>query len=258
MTGSYLEVAVGAARAAGAGLRDKLGRAPGVTFKGRRDMVTAADLASQKLIIERITAAFPDHSIMAEEEGLSRPLMDGPVWIIDPLDGTTNFVHGLPVYCVSIALAVDGRLEVGVIYDPERDELFTAQRGGGAKCNDQPIRVSGEDQLINGLTATGFAYDLESSIDPVMARLRNVLLASQGFRRLGSAALDLAYVAAGRMDVYWEDSIHAWDIAAGCLLVTEAGGMISDLDGSDLDLFCGRVLAANGPLHRTMVNVLAE
>ena len=258
MNSPYLEIAVAAARAAGAGLRNKLGRAPGVAFKGRRDMVTAADLASQKLIIERINEAFPDHSIMAEEEGFSRPQLDGPVWIIDPLDGTTNFVHGLPMYCVSIALAIDGRLEIGVIYDPERDELFTAQRGGGAKCNDQPIRVSGEDRLINGLTATGFAYDLESSIDPVMTRLRGVLLASQGFRRLGSAALDLAYIAAGRMDVYWEDSIHAWDIAAGCLLVTEAGGRISDLDGSDLDLFCGRILATNGLLHRTMIDVLAE
>lgn len=221
-------------------------------------MVTAADLASQKLVIERINEAFPDHSIMAEEEGFSRPQLDGPVWIIDPLDGTTNFVHGLPMYCVSIALAIDGRLEIGVIYDPERDELFTAQRGDGAKCNNQPIRVSGEEQLINGLTATGFAYDLESSIDPVMTRLQRVLLASQGFRRLGSAALDLAYVASGRMDAYWEDSIHAWDIAAGCLLVSEAGGGISDLDGSDLDLFSGRVLATNGMLHQTMIDVLAE
>ena len=247
-----------AALAAGQTLKTGLGRAREVRHKGFRDLVTELDLAAQAEIVGRIEAAFPDHRIMAEEDEAGPPELSGPVWVVDPLDGTTNFVHGLPTYCVSICLSVDGQAQVGVIYDPERDELFSARQGEGAFLGDQPIRVSAQDELSQSLLVTGFPYDLESQIEVIMARFQRLLTLSQGVRRLGSAALDLAYVACGRMDAFWEDGLHPWDMAAGVLLVAEAGGRVSDLDGQPFDLLSGRILASNSLIHQSIVAALRE
>jgi len=252
------EVARQAALAGGRILKAGLGRARQVRHKGFRDLVTELDLASQAEIVGRIEAVFPDHRIMAEEDEAGRRELGGPVWIIDPLDGTTNFVHGLPTYCVSICLSVDGQPQVGVIYDPERDELFSALRGEGAFLGDQPIQPSAQDELSQSLLVTGFPYDLENQIEVIMARFKRLLTLSQGVRRLGSAALDLAYVACGRMDAFWEDGLHPWDMAAGVLLVNEAGGRVSDLDGQPYDLLSGRILASNGLIHQSLIAALRE
>jgi len=251
-------VAIEAALAAGQILKAGLGRARKVRHKGFRDLVTELDLAAQAEIVGRIEAAFPDHRIMAEEDEAGPPELSGPVWIVDPLDGTTNFVHGLPTYCVSICLNVDGQAQVGVIYDPERDEIFSARQGEGAFLGDQPIRASAQDELSQSLLVTGFPYDLESQIEVIMARFQRLLTLSQGVRRLGSAALDLAYVACGRMDAFWEDGLHPWDMAAGVLLVAEAGGRVSDLDGQPFDLLSGRILASNNLIHQSTIAALRE
>ena len=250
-----LDTAVQAAREAGSVLHQGLGRARQVNHKGFRDLVTELDLASQKKVIEIITGAFPEHRIIAEEG--SRELdLSGPVWIVDPLDGTTNFVHGLPIYGVSICLAIDGRPKAGVVFDPEREELFAACAGKGAFLNSNPIRVSDVEELSQALVVTGFAYDLEKSLDRDLAWFSRMLTHTQGVRRLGSAALDLAYVACGRMDSFWEHGLHAWDMAAGVLLVQEAGGEVTDLGGGTFDLLSGRVLAGGKGIQDQMVEVL--
>ena len=236
-------------------LKNELGQARQVTHKGFRDLVTELDMASQNKVLGLIKEAFPEHRIIAEE-GVKVYDLSGPTWIVDPLDGTTNFVHGLPFYCVSIGLAVDGALQAGVVYDPEREELFSALAGQGAWLNDNPLRVTDADSLSQALVVTGFAYNLEDHLDTDMTRMRRMLTLTQGIRRLGSAALDLAYVASGRMDGFWEEGLHPWDLAAGALLVQEAGGRISALDGSPFDLLSGDIIASNGPLHDQMVEGL--
>lgn len=250
-----LETARSAARAAGRLLKDRLGRASNVEHKGRRDLVTELDLAAQSEIIGRLQRAFPGDRIWAEEEA-SRPDLTGRVWIVDPLDGTTNYVHGLPAYCVSIALSRDGQLQAGAIFDPERDELFWAGAGQGAWLGRERISASGVDSLEESLLVTGFPYNLEDSLAQITARLERMLVRSQGVRRLGSAALDLAYVACGRLDAFWEDGLKPWDMAAGVLLVREAGGRVSALDGGPFDLTGGQILASNGLIHQEMVEDL--
>ena len=252
-----LDVAVRAAREGGSILHQGLGRAREVNHKGFRDLVTELDLASQKKILGIIGEAFPDHRLIAEEGSQALDL-SGPVWIVDPLDGTTNFVHGLPIYGVSICLAVDGEPLVGAIFDPEREELFTARAGAGAALNDSPIRVTSISELDQALVVTGFAYDLEESLDRDLARFSRMLTHTQAVRRLGSAALDLAYVACGRMDSFWEEGLHPWDMAAGVLLVKEAGGLVTDLDGGTFDLLSGRVLAGGRGIQEQMVAVLKD
>ncbi len=256
MTGAELEVARRAALAGGAVLKGRSGLAGEVRHKGFRDLVSELDLASQERVVALIRAAFPDHHIWAEEDETGGEL-SGPVWLIDPLDGTTNFVHGLPAYCVSVALSVDGELVVGAIYDPERDELFSAAAGQGAWLGDTAIAVSKAASLAEALLVTGFPYDVENHIEETMLRFRRALLASQGVRRLGSAAMDLAYVACGRMDAFWEAGLKPWDMAAGALIVREAGGAVSDLDGGEYDLLSGRVLASNGRIHDQMIEITA-
>jgi myo-inositol-1(or 4)-monophosphatase len=247
------------ARDAGAILNDRLGRALQVSNKGDIDLVTEADLASEKLIIERINSHYPRHAILAEESGASEDeLASGKSdwkWIIDPLDGTTNYAHGYPCFCVSIALERAGAIEVAVIYDPMRDEMFAAERGQGATLNDRRIRVSAVEDLNSAMLCTGFPYNVRERLD--FARdFANFTMEAQAVRRDGSAAIDLAYIACGRFDGFWEDGLKPWDVAAGVLLIEEAGGRVSDFTGSALDIYSPKVLASNGLVHDSMMRVL--
>jgi myo-inositol-1(or 4)-monophosphatase len=257
-----LNFAIQTARDAGRILADRMGRALQVSNKGAIDLVTEADLAAEKLIVERITSHYPRHAILAEESGVTEghTLSDGNAewrWIVDPLDGTTNYAHGYPCFCVSIALEHEGSLEVGVIYDPTRDELFAAERGQGATLNDRTIRVSDVDDLNAAMLCTGFPYNVRER--PDFAReFANFTMEAQAVRRDGSAAIDLAYLACGRFDGFWEDGLNPWDIAAGVLLIEEAGGRVTDFKGSALDIYSPKVLATNGLVHDRMMHVLAS
>ena len=252
-----LNFAIQTARDAGAILADRLGRAQ-VSNKGDIDLVTEADLAAEKLIIERIRSHYPRHAILAEESGASEELNEGKSewkWIIDPLDGTTNYAHGYPCFCVSIGLERAGVVEVGVIYDPNRDELFAAERGQGATLNGRQIRVSDVAELNQAMLCTGFPYNVRER--PNFARdFANFTMEAQAVRRDGSAAIDLAYLACGRFDGFWEDGLNAWDVAAGLLLIEEAGGQISDFNGRPIDIYEAKVLASNGLIHDAMRRVL--
>jgi myo-inositol-1(or 4)-monophosphatase len=256
---SLLNFAIQTARDAGRVLTDRLGRALQVSNKGTIDLVTEADIAAEKLIIERIKSHYPRHAILAEESGASGvELLGGKTdwkWIIDPLDGTTNYAHGYPCFCVSIALERAGAIELGVIYDPMRDELFAAERGQGATLNERRIRVSSVDDLNAAMLCTGFPYNVRerSNFERDFA---NFTMAAQAVRRDGSAAIDLAYLACGRFDGFWEDGLNAWDVAAGLLLIEEAGGRITDFSGAPLDIYSPKVLASNGLVHDAMMRVL--
>jgi myo-inositol-1(or 4)-monophosphatase len=254
-----LNFAISVARDAGNILVDKLGRALRVSNKGAIDLVTEADLASEKLIIERIRSHYPRHAILAEESGASNNNSDDSAaewkWIIDPLDGTTNYAHGYPCFCVSIGVERAGKLELGVVYDPMRNEMFAAERGGGATLNDRPMRVSDVEELSHAMVCTGFPYDVRER--PDFARdFSNFTMHAQAVRRDGSAALDLAYVACGRFDGFWEDGLKPWDIAAGVLLIAEAGGSVTDFQGGALDIYSPRVLVSNGLVHQSMMQVI--
>lgn len=216
--------------------------------QGELDLVTEADQNTERLIVDAITKTFPQDAIIAEEGG-SKEGSGGFQWIIDPLDGTTNFAHTLPQFCVSIALAHQGEIVSGVVYDPIKEEYFEAHKGQGATLNGKPISVANRQELGEALGVTGFSYDRRTRMDELLDRARRILMHCQGFRRLGSAALDLAYIACGRYDVFLEDGLNAWDIAAGQLLVAEAGGVVSLLNGSPLDVHAGQVMAANPHLH---------
>jgi myo-inositol-1(or 4)-monophosphatase len=257
---NLLNFAIQTARDAGAILSDRLGRALQVSNKGDIDLVTEADLASEKLIIDRIQSHYPRHAILAEESGATAGVEVVPgksewQWIVDPLDGTTNYAHGYPCFCVSIALERAGVIEVGVIYDPTRDEMFAAERGQGATLNGRRVRVSAVEDLNSAMLCTGFPYNVRER--PNFAReFANFTMAAQAVRRDGSAAIDLAYVACGRFDGFWEDGLRAWDVAAGVLLIEEAGGRVSDFSGGALSIFTPKVLASNGLVHSAMMGVL--
>ena len=248
-----LEVAIGAARAAGA----VLCRPPeGLRHKGAVDLVTQVDLASEEVLRAAFARHTPDIPVLAEEGGGAEGIETR--WIVDPLDGTTNFVHGFPHYCVSVALQIDGELAVGVIYEPLRDRLFAAAAGAGASVNGEAIRVSERASLGASLVASGFAYDRRERVDWYLGFVRAALLRARGFRRCGSAALDLAMVACGQLEGYWELGLQPWDIAAGTLLVREAGGRVSDIGGGPLDLDAPRVLASNSRIHGELASALAD
>lgn len=253
---SHLETAREIAQEAGALLLGYFHRRVGFELKGDFDLITEADKASEQLILERLHSHFPAHGVVAEEGGGAHPGAEF-CWYVDPLDGTTNFAHGFPAFSVSMALERDGQLLCGVIYDPLHRELFEAERGAGACLNGRRIRVSSVARIADSLAATGF---------PSRKRHQNVnihfyyqvAMASHGVRRAGSAALDLAYVAAGRLDAFWEFGLNSWDMAAGVLMVQEAGGKVSDMLGGPASIRGPHLLADNGRLHEQMLGLFRE
>jgi myo-inositol-1(or 4)-monophosphatase len=255
----YLATAIEAAVAAGRIHRRYFRQNPRVEKKGRIDLVTVADLEVEQMFRDLVAARFPEHLVLGEEAAGSGPPVTGSHrWIIDPLDGTTNFAHGLALFCVSIALEIDGVISVGVVYDVMADELFTAERGAGARLNGAPLRTSGCDRLDDAMLCTGFPYTVREARHRPLDLFGAFLREAQAVRRLGSAALDLCYVAAGRLDGYWEERIHPWDVAAGGLIVEESGGRMSGLSGEPFTPFAGQVLASNGAIHDRLLAVIAD
>jgi len=254
-----LDFAIQTARDAGRILAERFGRSIEITNKSELDLVTESDLASESLIIDRIRTYYPRHAILAEESGASEPAdRERPSdwrWIIDPLDGTTNYAHGYPCFCVSIGLKHQGRMEVGVVYDPMRDEVFAAERGQGASLNGRRIRVSSAPNLASALLCTGFPYDVRERSE-FARHFANFIMNAQGVRRDGAAALDLAYVAAGRFDGFWEEGLKPWDVAAGVLLIEEAGGRVSNYRGEPMNIYTPPIVASNGLVHEEMMRVL--
>ncbi len=254
-----LNIAVNAAREAGKIIFRNISRVESLNIKVKQknDFVSEVDIQAELEIINIIHKAYPQHGILAEESGTTNN-DDEYQWIIDPLDGTTNFLRGFPHYAVSIALRHKQRLEIGVIYDPFKDELFCAHRGSGATLNDRKIRVSKLLTYEGALLGTGFPYKENQNIDSYMPVLQEFMLKTTGIRRAGSAALDLAYVATGRLDGFWEYGLQSWDIAAGCLLVQEAGGLVGDPQGGSTHIESGNIVAANPKLFRLMLQTINQ
>ena len=252
-----LNFAIETARDAGHILLEKFGRKINISKKGDINLVTEADLASEALIIERIKSYHPKHSILAEEAG-NAVVVGGEStwkWIVDPLDGTTNFAHGYPCFCVTVALEHQGEIVLGVTFDPTRSEMFSAERGRGASLNGKPARVSDTEALSESLIVTGFPYDFKRRED-FARHLTQFLIESRGVRRDGSAAIDMAYVACGRFDGFWEEGLNPWDMAAGLLLIEEAGGQVTGYHGSKFDIYQPPIVASNGLIHGQMLDVL--
>jgi myo-inositol-1(or 4)-monophosphatase len=252
-----IEPAIRAARAAGRIHLKRLTRTSISPKSNPIDLVTEADSESEAAAIRILRRAFPDHAILAEESGAGSGVAGEHRWIIDPLDGTTNFAHSFPQFCVSIAYERRGRVELGVILDAWKKELFLAQRGGGASLNGKPIRVSQVRTLDMSLLATGFPYDRRQRRRFYLCFWEAFMLRTHGVRRTGAAALDLAWVACGRLDAFWEFGLKPWDVAAGSLMVQEAGGRVTNMDGSKLDIAGAQIVASNGRLHRQMIETLA-
>lgn len=250
-----LATATVAAKSAGAVLRDHFGGVRQVAFKGTIDLVTEMDRRSEQIVVEHIRQAFPDHGILAEE-GARIDSASGYLWVIDPLDGTTNYAHGYPQFAVSIGLEHAGEIVLGVVYDPLREELFSALRGEGAFLNGRKIAVSPTATLIRSLLATGFPYDRAVSAVNNLNCFNAMIMACQEIRRNGSAALDLCNLAAGRLDGYWEQKLRPWDVAAGSLIVREAGGAVTDLAGAPYAIRGDFLVASNGAVHEQMLAVL--
>lgn len=254
----FLATAIEIVTRAGALQKARFGSDVRIDKKGTIDLVTEVDLEVERLAREILAARFPGHDILAEEAlGAGRPGASHR-WVFDPLDGTTNFAHGVPIFCSALALEIDGEAVVGAVFDPNRQELFTAERGVGAWLNGAPLRVSSTDRLIDALLVTGFPYDVHQTLDQVMALFSAYVGSARAIRRLGSAAIDLCWVAAGRMDGFWEERLKPWDTRAGALIVAEAGGRISGLDGSPWVPEGGHLLASNGRLHDQMLAVAAS
>ncbi|MCU0600402.1 MAG: inositol monophosphatase [Desulfobacterales bacterium] len=245
-------VAIGAAYAGATILNHFLGKLTSVQKKGPSDLVTEADIESEKKIIETLRYRFPDHQILAEESGLSRAGESGCLWIIDPLDGTTNFAHQLPFFSISIAFAFNGELLAGVVLNPVSGELFSAVKDKGATLNGHKIQVTNQEKISESLLVTGFPYNNREDLKPLMIRFENCLKAARGIRRLGSAALDLCFVACGRFDGFWEENLKPWDTAAGMVIAREAGAKVTDFSGADYALDMKEILATNGLIHRDM------
>jgi myo-inositol-1(or 4)-monophosphatase len=253
----FLDRAVELAREAGLYQRSKLWKPFVIEHKGEIDLVTEVDKKSEELIVGGLAAAFPGHDFLAEEN-LYPDRSASHKWIIDPLDGTTNFAHGFPWFAVSIALEVEGEVVLGVIYHTMMDEMFTAIKGEGAWLNGSPINVSTRSPLRGSLLATGFPYDSATDRENNFAHFANFQMGGRGIRRAGAAALDLAYVAAGRLDGFWEGKLKPWDVAAGQLLVKEAGGRVTGFAGESYSVYNNRIVASNGLIHDEMLEMLAR
>jgi len=251
------EVALRAIKEAGAILREGLERARTIEFKGDKNIVTDVDLRSEEAIAAIVRRELPHHSLVSEE-GTRLQGDSGYRWLVDPLDGTTNYAHGYPCFCVSIGVEKDAELVYGAVYDPTLEELFTAERGEGAFLNGKRLRVSTVSRLSNSLLATGFPPDVATAVENNLDHFAQFLRRAQAVRRPGSAALDLSYVAAGRFDAFWELRLNAWDVAAGCLLVSEAGGRVSDLQGQPFRHSMPQIVASNGLIHEEMLRVIAK
>jgi myo-inositol-1(or 4)-monophosphatase len=253
----FAGIAEAAVREAGRYLRENFGRRAEASYKGAVDLVTPFDLGAQEILVGRLEAAFPTHGFLAEE-GLARPGSSDCRWIIDPLDGTTNYTHAFPVFSVSAALECAGRLVLGWVYDPLRGEMFRAEAGRGATRDGSVIHVSEVGDLGKALLATGFPYDVRTSRANNLSHWERFIVRAQAIRRCGSAAIDLAYVACGRFDGFWELKLKPWDVAAGTLLILEAGGRVTDLDGGPHALDAPGIVASNGLIHPDMLGVLAD
>ena len=244
------EIAVGAGKL----IKELAAAGPTVTYKGPVDLVTDADVKAEEFVVERLRRRWPDHAFLAEESGGT---VDADyLWAVDPIDGTTNYAHGFPVYAVSIGLFVEKKPVLGVVYDPNLEELFAARQGGGATLNGRPISVSTIDNLDRALTATGFPYSLRRDPDKIMADFINMSLVCQGVRRAGAASIDLCAVACGRFDGFWEVGLKPWDTAAAGLIVSEAGGRLSGYNGERFDHFVPEMVASNGRVHEEILTVL--
>jgi myo-inositol-1(or 4)-monophosphatase len=253
-----LQTAIDAATEAGRLLLENIDNITTIELKSTEiNLVTDLDKRSEKLIIDMIQSRFPDHDILAEESG-ARNLRSDTRWIIDPLDGTTNYAHGLPIFCVTIGIEFKGEIIAGVIYDPSRDELYTTERGSGAFLNGKRLRVTDEDKLISSLLITGFPYTIKDNPYNAIGHFCNFVKKSQGIRRLGSAAIDLAYIARGIADGFWEVWLHPWDMAAGILLIREAGGTVSDFDGKPMNVYTPNIIATNGKIHEEMLRIIQK
>ena len=254
----FLSIALDAARGAGRLLRDELGGARRISHKRSViDLVTEMDQRSERFIVERLLGAFPDHGVLAEEGGATRGRSEYR-WVIDPLDGTTNYAHGLPIFALSVALEHAGVVELGVAYDPTRDECFVAERGRGATLGGEPIRVSTTPSLDGALLVTGFPYDIRTTEETNLPEYAALSVRAQAVRRLGSAVLDLCYVACGRFDGFWELALGPWDMAAGGLIVQEAGGRVTNVRGGPWRLEGPGILASNGLVHDVILSGLDE
>jgi myo-inositol-1(or 4)-monophosphatase len=255
---NFLSVAWQAAQLAGSLIRENWQRVKEVEYKSAIDLVTATDRESEKGIVDLLRKNFPGHSILAEEQTAITAPGSSYRWIIDPLDGTTNFAHSYPLFAVSIALEHDGEIVVGLVYDPLREERFSAIKRKGALLNDKPIKVSKVAELDKALLATGFPYDHRENVDFYLNFFRAFTRRAQGIRRAGAAALDLCYLACGRIDGFWELKLHAWDTAAGSLIVREAGGAVTDFSGKPFSIWSEETLASNGLIHAEMLEALKQ
>jgi myo-inositol-1(or 4)-monophosphatase len=253
---SEFEVALSAARRAGEVLRAGFGTEHVITYKGEVDLVTEIDEEAERMIREELLGTFPSHGMLAEEGGELAGEEDAR-WIVDPLDGTTNYAHGLPIFCVSVALERAGEVVPGVVHDPMHEETFVAEQGRGATLNGEPIRVSDTDELIQALIATGFPYD-RAEMPEALELFGRLAATTRGMRRLGSAALDLCYVASGRLDGYYERGIWPWDLAAGSVILQEAGGQLTNYRCGVLDLDGREIVASNGRMHSAMTRLTGE
>jgi myo-inositol-1(or 4)-monophosphatase len=252
----FLTTAIEAVVRAGDLQMARFGRHLHVDKKGAIDLVTDVDVEVERMFRALIASRFPDHQILAEELGGAASVPAGPCWVFDPIDGTTNYAHGLPIFCASLALEIDGVPELAAVYDPNRRELFTAERGGGAFLNGQPIHVSSAERLLDAMLVTGFPYDVHARVEEIVGLFGAFVGEARAVRRLGSAAIDLCWVAAGRMDGFWESDLKPWDIAGGALIVAEAGGAVTAMDGSAFRSRGGHVLASNGRIHAAMLDVI--
>lgn len=253
---SYLDTAIKAATESGGILLANLGKAEKVNLKAKNDLVTEIDLLSENLIVDLIVSSYPTHCILAEEGGQSDNSSDYK-WLIDPLDGTMNYAHSYPFFSVSIAMEYKGKVILGVVYDPIKDEMFSAEVGKGAFLNGNLIKPSGADKLENSLLATGFLHEDERLVEMNLVNFCKFIRGARGVRRDGSAVLDLCYVACGRYDGFWELGLHPWDTAAGAFIIKESGGFVTNISGGDFTDYKGEILASNGLIHKRMVEVLS-